>query len=56
LKLYAPALQLALPPQICVVAGKVERPPKVRQPIKAQISLNGEESHESVSKKVHERV
>ena len=35
---------------------QLEWPPKLRQPVKAQISFNGEESHEFVSKKIHQRV
>jgi len=34
----------------------VEWSPKLRQAVKAQISFNEDESHEPVSKKVHERI
>ena len=34
----------------------MEWSPKLRQAVKAQISFNEDESHEPVSKKVHERI
>jgi hypothetical protein len=37
-------------------AGCVEWAPILRQPVKTQFSLNGEESHEHVSKAVHKRI
>ena len=39
-----------------LIAHAVEWYPKVRQPVKAQFSSNGEKSHEPRSKEVHQRI
>jgi NADPH:quinone reductase-like Zn-dependent oxidoreductase len=39
-----------------VIDRRLERAPILRQPVKTQFSLNGEGSHEYVSKAVHQRI
>jgi hypothetical protein len=39
-----------------IAAFYLEWAPKLRQPVKTHFSLNGEEGHEPISTKVHERV